>query len=216
MNFDSSKIIGGIGALLLFIGCIPYLGGPTFGILPLVGLILLLIGLKGLADYYKEAGIFNNALYGTILGIVGAVVFVAIILISAVGFITNIFPSWNGNWATLAQIDTTQLPTDISWNLVGPFLAGILISLVVLFVFVLLVAFLYRRSLNQLRDKSNIGLFGSAGTVLLIGAVLTIILIGLLLVWIAILLVAIAFFQLKEPQSQTSTTQYPPPYQPQA
>ncbi len=215
MDFDTSKILGGIGALLLFIGCIPYISGPTFGILPLIGIILLLIGLKGMADYYREAGIFNNALYGTVLAIVGIVISVAIIMVSSLGLIANMFPDWNGDWASLAQIDPTQIPTDMDFNSVAPFLAGILISLVILFVFVLLVAFLYRRSLNLLRDKSNIGLFGSAATVLLIGAVLTIILIGLVLVWIAILLVAIAFFQLKEPQTQTSIPQYPPPNPPQ-
>lgn len=214
MNFDSSKILGGIGALMLFIGCIPPLIGYTFGILPLVGLILLLIGFKGLADYYKEAGIFNNALFGTILSIVGAVVFVAVMFIAAIGFLTNIFPEWNGDLTTIAQLDPTQIAADMNFSAIAPFLAAVLLSLVILFVFVLIVAFLYRRSLNLLRDKSNIGLFGSAGTVLLIGAVLTIILIGLLLVWIAILLVAIAFFQLKEPQPQAPINQYPPPYQP--
>jgi uncharacterized membrane protein len=77
---------------------------------------------------------------------------------------------------------------------------------VLLFVFVLVVAFLYRKSLNMLSQKSGVGLFGSAATVLLIGAVLTIIVVGLLLVWISVLLVAIAFFQMKPIENVPSVT----------
>jgi uncharacterized membrane protein len=204
VNFESSKTLGGVGALLLFIGFIPQLGSYTFGALPLVGLILLLVGMKGLADYYKETGIFNNVLYGTVAGIAGVVVFAAVLFTSLVGFLTKIFPTWNGDWTSFTQLN----PADISANIVSSniwtFVAEILIAFVILFVTVLIVALFYRKSLELLRNKTGIGMFGTVGTLLLIGAVLTIILIGLILVWIAILLLAIAFFQLRPQQTQTN------------
>ena len=65
MTLESSKNLGGVGALLIFI-TLPLLFLPRVGgfalILPLIGTILLLVALKGFADYYREAGIFNNAL----------------------------------------------------------------------------------------------------------------------------------------------------------
>lgn len=216
MSFESSKTLGGIGALLLFIGFIPFVSDYTFGILPLIGLILLLAGMKGLADYYREAGIFNNALYATIAGIVGAIIVAAIFLITVIGLVEVIVPGWSGDWTTLGQINPADINANIDFSKIAPFLASMLIALVVLFVIVLVVAILYRKSLNILRDKSGVGLFGTAGTVLIVGAGLTILFgLGLILIWIATLLIAIAFFQLKEPTPQVAQPyQYPPQYPP--
>lgn len=210
MEFETSKNLGGVGAILMFVSVLPYVGSYTFGLLGLVGFILLLVGMKGLADYYREAGIFNNALYGTITGIVGGVAVGIIVAIAALGFLTTLIPSWSGDWTTIPQIAPTDISTNLDFSVIGSFLAVALLSLVALFVVVLISAIFYRKSLNLLRDKTGIGLFGTAGTLLLIGAVLTIIGIGLILVWIAVLLVAIAFFQLKQQQPP------PPPVPPAA
>jgi uncharacterized membrane protein len=216
VTFESSKTLGGIGALLLFIGFIPPVSGYSFGILPLVGLILLLIGLKGLAGYYKEAGIFNNALYACIAGVVGVAVVAAILVTAVVGLVDVFVPGWNGDWTSLAQMNAADIGVNVDFSAVAPFLASVLIALIVLFIVVLVVALLFRKSLGLLRAKSGVGLFGSAGTVLIVGAVLTIIGVGLILVWIALLLVAIALFQLKEPTQTIPPPQYPPQYvQPQ-
>jgi uncharacterized membrane protein len=68
-----------------------------------------------------------------------------------------------------------------------------------------------RRSLKQVSDKSTVGLFGTAGLLLLIGAFLTIVFIGFILMWVAALLIAIAFFQLKSGESIVSQQTPPPP-----
>jgi len=73
MTPETSKTLGGVGALLMVIG--PFLGASS-GVLGLIGLILVMIALKGLSDHYNDAGIFNNALYGFIMAIIGGVVFV--------------------------------------------------------------------------------------------------------------------------------------------
>ena len=56
--------------------------------------------------------------------------------------------------------------------------------------------FFLRKSMDQLSTKSGIGLFGTAGLLMLIGAVIPII--GLLIIWIGAILATVAFFQMKQ------------------
>jgi uncharacterized membrane protein len=212
MEFETSKNLGGVGAILLFVSVIPYISSYTFGLLGLVGLILLLVGMKGLAEYYREAGIFNNALYGTITGIAGVAVVGIIVVTAAIDLLSSILPGWAGDWTSIPQVNPADI-SSIDINTVWSFLAVILLSLVVLFVFVLIVSLLYRKSLNLLHDKSGVGMFGTVGTLLLVGAVLTIIIVGLVLIWVAVLLTAIAFFQLK-PQQAPPIPNAPPMHAP--
>ncbi len=199
--------MGGVGALLLFVGVLPFLS--TFFILPLIGIILLLIGMKGCADYYREGGIFNNALYSVITLIVGGVVFVAVAFIALMDFFTAIGMPMGGatvadwsNWSTrIAQVDWTN----VGMSVIGGFIGYIFLALVILFVFVVVSAVLMRKSLGLLKEKSGVGLFSSTGIVLLVGAVLTIIVFGIILIWISMLLLAIAFFQMKPQPPQTAT-----------
>ncbi|MCW4009458.1 MAG: DUF996 domain-containing protein [Candidatus Bathyarchaeota archaeon] len=201
MNFETSKSLGGVGAILLFIS--PLTGmvtGFSTGIVGLIGFILLLIGAYGLAQYYREAGIFNNILYGTIVGIAGGVVSVFVAVWAAISmlpdFIDKIYPGWDGDWASLANLtpDTSRItPEDVI-----PFMGVFLAVIVILFIIAIIVALFYRKSLKQLSAKSGVGLFGTTGTLLLVGAVLVIAFgLGMLLIWIAALLLAIAFFQMR-------------------
>jgi uncharacterized membrane protein len=203
LNLETSKNLGGVGAILIFIGVLPLFAYS--GIISLVGLILVLIGLKGLADYYSEASIFNNALYGVITAIVGGVVFVGVALIALVDFLAE-FGLTIGNvadWSTeLAGIDWTT----VGISTIGNFIAYILLALIVLFVFVIITAIFLRKSLGLLSTKTGVGLFGTTGLLILVGAVLTIIAVGLLLIWIAMLILAIAFFSIKPKPAQPATS----------
>jgi uncharacterized membrane protein len=165
--------------------------------------VLVLAALWGLAGYYKESGIFNNALIGSIAGVAVIFVFVAVVLLAAVGFINTIVPGWNGDWTSLPNINPGAIRTNITLENIGPFLATILLAVVILFLVLVAVAYFYRKSLKILADKTGVGMFRTTGTLLLVGAVLTIILIGIILIWIAMLLLAIAFFSIR--------TQQPPP-----
>jgi uncharacterized membrane protein len=203
MTLESSKNLGGIGAILMFIGVLPYVS--FYGIISLVGLILVLVAMYGLANYYRESGIFNNALYGVIIAIVGVVLFVIVAVYALFDFFTGLGLTIGiGNmadWAAgLSQIDWTN----IGFSLIGKFAAYILLDLVVLFVFIIITAIFLRKSLRLLSAKTGVGMFGTTGLIILVGAVLTIIAIGLLLVWIAFLLLAVAFFSIR-------TQQAPPP-----
>jgi|GEM_PF-5603816 len=71
---------------------------------------------------------------------------------------------------------------------------------VIFVVFYIVAAFFVRRSLNELAARSGVSLFATAGLLLFIGAILTLIVIGALIMWVSFVVLAIAFFKLKEPQ----------------
>lgn len=209
MTFETSKTLGGIGAILMFIGIFPIIN--YYGIAEIIGAILVLVALHGLAGYYKESGIFSNALYGILAGIVGvviaAVAAVVTVLTSLADLLKQIYPSWNGDWSTLQGM--TPDVSNLDPSAIYPLIAGMLVILVIVWVFAIIAAFFIWRSLKHISNKSTVGLFGTAGILLLVGAVIP--LIGLILMWISELLLAIAFFTLK-PQEQpiplmTSPTQ---------
>jgi uncharacterized membrane protein len=161
MSLESNKTLGGIGAILL---AIPFTN--------LIGIILVLIAMKGMADYYNEDDIFKCALMGFIFGIIGVIALVSVILMFAFGFAA-----------------TTSVVT--------PF-AGfglIITTFVVLYVFSLISAIFYRNSLNILSEKSGEQTFNTAGLILLIGAAIP--LIGEILKLLAWILAAVGFFNIK-------------------
>jgi uncharacterized membrane protein len=210
MSIETSKILGGLGALLMFIGIIPYIN--YFGVIELVGLILVMAALYGFGSYYKEGGIFNNALYGLIVGIVGGVISVAVVIIvilsSLTDFLKTLYPGWNGDWTALSGL--TPNTSNITLDSITPFIAGIIAVLIILWVCSIIAAFFIRRSLGKLSIKSGVGLFSTAGLLLLIGAVLIIAIgVGLILIWISALLLAIAFFQIKPQQAQPTAPPAP-------
>ena len=206
MNFESSKNLSAIGSLLIVIG---WIGSAVsyVGVLSLVGAILLLIGLKGLANYYKEDGIFNNSLYAIISGIVGVVVAGVTIVITAVATLASLGIDLNNveEWTNIGT-EFADYFTAANFGTLWTLISAVIIAFVVLFVFAIIAMYFFRKSLNQLSTKTGVGLFGTAGLLMIIGAVLTIVGIGLLLIWIGWILVTVAFFKMKEKQNQT-----PPP-----
>lgn len=197
MTFESSKNLSAVGALLLVIGSLSSVV-PYVGFLSLLGVILLLIGLKGLANFYKEQGIFNNVLYSIITCIVGAVVAVGAVVISAVSALADLgidianIDEWDTVGTDLGAIFTDFSDFGAIWNLIGAVIVGVII----LFVTVIISMYFFRKSMDQLSTKSGISLFGTAGLLMLIGAVIPII--GLLIIWIGYILATVAFFQMKQ------------------
>jgi uncharacterized membrane protein len=183
MSVESNKTLGGIGALLVAFGFfVPFLS--------LIGIILVFIALKGIADAYGEAGIFQNALYGIIFLIIGAVVGAVVILGAFFGI------GWTMGTPDVADIGN-----------LGAFIASVIIGVVILFVFYLLSAIFFKKSFDILAAKTGEGMFGTAGLLMLIGAILTIVLVGLILMLIAWILAAVGFFSMKT----TAAQPVPPP-----
>ena len=207
MTLESSKNLGGVGALLMVIGSLGFLGVYT-SILSLIGLILVLMSLNGLANHYNERGIFNYALYGILTVIVGAVVTGGIVFVSLLDFLSEIGISLT-DVAALTRVDLQRL---VTLEAVWPFLTGLVLALVVLFVVLVISSFLIKKSLDLTSAKTGVGMFHTAGLLLLIGAFLTIIIIGFLLMFIALILLIVAFFRIR---TQPAAAPSPPPAPPQ-
>lgn len=204
MTLESNKTLGGVGSILVVIGFLGFFGSGYAGLLSLIGVILVLIALKGLSDDYNEGGIFNNALYGFIVAIVGGVASVAMIVIMVLMAISTGF-----DWTNPTMFQEYFTDLNALWGLIGTLIA----ALVVLFIFVIISAIFFRKSLSILSVKSGEKIFETAGLLWLIGAVLTIILIGFILIGIAWILIAVGFFSIKtQPaQSLAAVPPQPPP-----
>ena len=206
MTIETSKTLGGVGALLMFIGVMPFLN--FFGVIEIIGLVFVMVAIYNLARDYQEEAIFNNALYGFITGIVGVVISLSVVIITVLTSVTDfmyaLFPDWNGDWTALSGLTPDR--SNLSLEDIAPFLSGIFAVLIILWVSAIIAVFFARRSLGRLSVKTGVGLFSTAGLLLLIGAVLIILFaVGLILIWVSTLLLAIAFFQIN-PQPEKPVT----------
>jgi len=205
MTIESSKILGGVGAILLIVAAVAFFVQPLLLMIGVIGLILILIALHGLADYYKEKSIFSNALFGFIATIAGAIATFArfVYLVFYTTYVTDLFsivyPGFNGDWTTIPNL--TANPNLNPADLI-PFIGPIIAIFVIMCIFLVIAAFFTWRSIKTVSSKSNVGLFSTAGLLLLIGALIAIVLIGLVLMLVAVVLIAVAFFQIKPQQPE--------------
>jgi len=184
-NAESSKTMAGVGSILLILSIVPY-AGVVFGI---IGIILFLMGIKGLASYYQNNEIYQDSVTGVIYYIIAVIAAAVAIIALAIGFVTGI---------------------GIILGIVIFFLA-----LIVAFIFYILAATRLRKTFDLLAQKSGDHSFATAGTLLWWGAILTIVFgLGLILIFIAWIFSTIGFFSMKLPQQQPYTSQpygYTPP-----
>ncbi len=190
---QTSRLVGIIGALLIILGLVPTIGGFFM----LLGIILVLIALKGYADTYKENGIFNNALYAIIFVIIGAVVSIAILLYVAVGFATSLGINNLMDLTSWQQLEWQQV---VNFDMIRPYILPVVLALVVLFAFTIFAAFYFKKAMNNLSEKTGVKLFHTTGTLFFAGAILTIILIGFLIIYVSFILLLISFYESKPPQ----------------
>jgi uncharacterized membrane protein len=170
------------------------------GIISFVGIILFIVAMHRLAEYYNEPGIFKNTLYAFILNIVGGFVVAAIeivLLVASIGSIQSI--------VSTPQVSTPSAFNPLFTQLIVEFIAVFAVALV----FGIVSAVLYMRAFNKLAEKSGVGTFRTVGLLYLIGTVVPI---GGILVWVAWILAAIGFHSLKP--SSSSTFAYSAPQAP--
>ncbi|MEM0057825.1 MAG: DUF996 domain-containing protein [Candidatus Bathyarchaeia archaeon] len=213
MSFESNRILGGVGALLMVIGAVGLFTSAYLLFLLFVGAVLVLIALKGFADHYQDGGIFNDALYGFIAAVVGIVATVAVAIILLSPFIAELAGAELdvGNPAAMQQI-IRQIVMEHLQQILGASLGAYLVFVISM----ILSAILIKKSLDALSARSGEKMFGTAGLVWLIGGVLTIILIGLIVIWISWILMAVAFFSIKTAQAPAQPAAFqlspqPPP-----
>ena len=176
MTIESNRLLGGVGALLTVIGVIGQLTSIAqifypnslalnlvgfTGIFPLIGLIFFLIAMYGFSKDYSNSGIFDNALYGLIAGIVVGVLAGLIVFVIILFNFNSIFPNLNFNPTTPPQITTSGILAFLA-----PILPAVSLAAIVQAVF-------YRRAFNLLSRESGVPLFKTGGKVLLIGALVS-------------------------------------------
>ncbi|MEM0337197.1 MAG: DUF996 domain-containing protein [Candidatus Caldarchaeum sp.] len=193
-DLNQARMIGGIGSILLVLAIVPNVGT----VLSIVGFILVLLALKYVADAVQQPAIFQNALYAVIIGIVGAVV--ALVLGGAA-----LFASIGGGFGFSGGFGD-----GVSGDLFS-LLAGIVVALVVVWIFAVVSALFLRKSLYLTGDVLGVKLFRTAGLLLFLGAILTIILVGFILSLVAYVLLAVAFFQIPQTGGQPPPPPPPPP-----
>ena len=182
-NLESSKSLAMVGSILLILGVVPY----TFGVLGIIGIILLLMAIKGFSTHYQDPAMYQNAFTGIIYYIV-AVIAAGIAIGALISGAVSVF-------------------------LLGFGIIAFVIGLVVAFIFYLLAAQRLRVTFNDLAQKTGEQSFTTAGTLLWYGAILTIIFVGLFLIFIAWIFATIGFFSMRtgQPASQQQPYGYVPP-----
>ena len=181
-SIESSKMLAGVGSILLIIGSIPYGGASILGI---VGVILFMMGVKGFANYYQDNTIYENALRGVIYYIIAAIAIAVATIMLTISAFTIFF--------------------------LGIGLVIFVAGLIAAFIFYLMAAQRLRRTFSTLAQKTGEHSFETAGYLLWIGAILTIILVGAILILVAWIFATIGFFSMKTAGQQPSSYAPPPP-----
>jgi uncharacterized membrane protein len=197
-KLGQAKILGGIGALLSLLTVVPTVGM----IIGLVGLILVFIAVKYIAEETKDHSIFQNYLMNFIFNIIaiGAVVGIMIMAFGVSGGMS---------WVNAIQ---GQNITDFNsfWNSFGTMFVGCALALLVAWVILIIGALYLRKSYNSIAEHTKVDLFKTTGLVNLIGAATLIIIIGAFIIIIARILEIVSYFSLPENLPQAPTPPVPP------
>jgi len=184
-----AKIFGGIGAILLL-----------FPVVNIVGIVLLFVAVKYIADETKDHDIFKNYLYSFIINIVAVIAFISVLVFSFIALGLS-FPNLDMQQFT----GFTNFQGYIS-NSFAPALGGIIgcgIAILVGYILLILGALFLRKSFNGIAERTKVDLFKTTGLVYLIGAVTTIFIIGFFILIIATILEIASFFSLPDSLSKT-------------
>ncbi|TCK03323.1 putative membrane protein [Phorcysia thermohydrogeniphila] len=165
---NRTKVLGGVGALLIVLSFIPYLG-LLFG---LAGFILLFIALKKASEAYKDRGIFKNFLKGFLVSFLGFLV-AGIFAGFAVG-------AHRGGESSVLSV------------------GFLVVAFLLFYVSTVVSVAFYRRALYSLADFTGNDLFMWAGRLFFWGGITTIIVIGSLVMWVGWVLLTVAFFTAEE------------------
>ena len=136
-NFQYSKTLAMEGSILTILGVIPYVGW----VLGIIGVILLLRGMKEFANYYQDNEIYQNALTGVKYYIVALIA----VAVASTGLVIGV--------VTAKALQFNQLCISIgvgSWINQSSFA-----FLIVAFVFFVLAALHLRKTFNTLAQKSG-------------------------------------------------------------
>ncbi|MCL1977064.1 MAG: DUF996 domain-containing protein [Candidatus Bathyarchaeota archaeon] len=166
----------------------------AMGAVGVIALILFLLAMHRLSNYYKEPSIFKNVLYSFLITIVGSIIIIIITLGSITTLTNNILLAPNST-------DPLAMALQLMISIAAIIGAALIIGIIE--------AVLYWRAFTKLGEKSGVETFKTAGLLYLIGGVLQIVGVGAILVWIAWIFAARGYKQL-QPQPVSSTSNYSP------
>ena len=156
-------------------------------------MILVVLGMKGLSEHYKDGRIYDGLVMGAILLIVSSILLVAGISIIYVGI-----------FATIATMGL-----GLGLGIVG--VVGGIVCFIIGFILALLGVKHIKNCFAALAERSGENMFNTASKLIWIGAILTIFGIGFFIMWIGFIIAAIGFFTLKDNQPQQTYGYTPPP-----
>ncbi|HEW63445.1 MAG: hypothetical protein C0177_03110 [Fervidicoccus fontis] len=180
-RLNDARLIGGIGSLFYLAS---FFTGFHFtgSILLLIGLVLIGVAVKYISDETKDSTIFNNFMYFILITIIGSIV--AIIL----GLGTFLLGA-----ITIRRMFFSAILTFI-------------VALIIVWVTFTIASTYLRRSFEQIKEKTNVNLFSTAGKFYFWGALLTIILVGFIILLIGIIFMVVAFFSLPDKLPEQAQT----------
>jgi uncharacterized membrane protein len=204
-KIGQAKMLGGIGALLTLLVFIPSVGF----LVGLVGLVLVFIAVKYIADETKDHNIFQNYLMNFIFTIVafGAVIGIMIMSFGVAGGMS---------WIQSLQ-DQNMTDPSMFWNSFSTLIGGCILALFVAWVLLIIGSLYLRKSFNSIAAHTKVDLFKTTGLVYFIGALTLIVIIGIFIILIAQILEIVSFFTLPEnlPSAPVPATTEPPKTEPQ-
>ena len=204
-KIGQAKMLGGIGALLTLLVFIPSVGF----LVGLVGLVLVFIAVKYIADETKDHNIFQNYLMNFIFTIVafGAVIGIMIMSFGVAGGMS---------WIQSLQ-DQNMTDPSMFWNSFSTLIGGCILALFVAWVLLIIGSLYLRKSFNSIAEHTKVDLFKTTGLVYFIGALTLIVIIGIFIILIAQILEIVSFFTLPEnlPSTPVPGTTEPPKTEPQ-
>ena len=180
-SLGQAKTLGGIGAILALLFWVP--GNVGIGLL-IVGLVLMLIAVKNIADTVGDQTIFSNMTYSVILAIIGPII-ATVVLFAAAASLVSAFRGFTPG--------TTTLPFGF-WALIEI----VIVAVGVLWVCILISTVFVKRSYDAIALKLRVDMFRTTGLLFLIGAATLIVLVGFLILFIAAILQVVSFFSISE------------------
>ncbi len=194
-QIGQAKILGGIGALLSLLTIVPTIGF----LLGIIGLVLIFIAVKYIADETKNHSIFQNYLMNFLFSII-AIVAVFVIMIMSFGLAGGM------SWVTSLQEQNITDPSAVLSNF-GTLIGGCVLALFVAWILLIISSLYLRKSYNSIAEHTKVDLFKTTGLVYFIGAVTLIIIIGVFIIIVAKILELVAYFSL--PETLPSATEPP-------
>ncbi len=177
VSLSDAKTLGGIGSILMLVSIIP----SAFGVLWIVGLVLVLISVKYISEVLEDKTVFNNLLISVILVVIGVIITAAVAIFSYISMFRYATVPWMGMGPRFYES-----------------LIAVLLALIPLWIFSIISTLYLRKSYNTIASRLNINMFSTTGTLYLVGAVLTIVFVGFIIIFVAEILQAVAFFSIPE------------------